>query len=115
MSALRAVELGGGPSSDPVVARLDDLLAELAAWVADGRPVSDADRIDRLDRLTRVRAAVAAAETAEMVRFAQSQTAQQMAADVHPERIGRGIADQIALACRVSPFEGSRRLGVARA
>ena len=50
-----------------------------------------------------------------MVRFAQSQAAQQLAADVHPKQIGRGIADQIALACRVSPFEGSRRLGVARA
>jgi hypothetical protein len=41
------------PSSDAVVARLDDLLAELAAVVADGSPVGDADRIDRLDRLER--------------------------------------------------------------
>ena len=97
------------------MARLDGLLAELAAVVADRRPVADADRIDRLDRLERVRAAVAAAQTAEMVRFAQSQIAQQLAAGVHPKRIGRGIADQIALACRVSPLEGSRRLGVARA
>ena len=90
-------------------------MGELAAVVTDHRPVADADRIDRLDRLERIRAAVAAVQTAEMVRFAQSQTAQQLAADVHPKRIGRGIADQIALACRVSPFEGSRRLGVARA
>ena len=115
MSVLQAVEPAEARSSDPVVARLDDLLGELAAVVTDHRPVADADRIDRLDRLERVRAVVAAAQTAEMVRFAQSQTAQQLAADVHPKRIGRGIADQIALACRVSPFEGSRRLGVARA
>jgi hypothetical protein len=73
------------------------------------------DRIDRLDRLERARTAIAAAQTAEMVRFARSQVAQQLAADVHPKRIGQGIADQIALACRVSPWEGSRRLGVARA
>jgi uncharacterized protein DUF222 len=112
MSGLRVVE---PPSSDAVVARLDDLLAELAEMVADGSPVSDADRIDRLDRLERARAAIAAVQAAEMVRFAQSQVAQQLAADVHPKRIGQGTADQIALACRVSPWEGSRRLGVARA
>jgi hypothetical protein len=34
---------------------------------------------------------------------------------VHPKAIGRGVADQVALACRISPFAGSRRLGVARA
>jgi len=115
MAALRVVEPGEARSSDPVVSRLDELLAELAAIVADGAPVADADRIDRLDRLERVRAAVAAVQMAEMVRFAQSQTVRQLAADVHPQRIGRGIADQIALACRVALFEGSRRLGVARA
>ena len=78
-------------------------------------PVSDAARIDRLDRLERLRAATAAVQVAEMVRFARSQAAEQMAAGVHPKKLGRGIADQIALACRVSPWEGSRRLGVARA
>ena len=115
MSVLRVVEPVESPSSDAVVARLDDLLDELTAVVADDSPVPDADRIDRLDRLERVRAAIAAVQTAEMVRFAQSQVAQQLAADVHPKRIGQGIADQIALACRVSPWEGSRRLGTARA
>jgi hypothetical protein len=49
------------------------------------------------------------------VRFAESQVEQQIAAEVHPRVIGRGIADQIALACQVSPTEGSRRLGIARA
>jgi len=29
--------------------------------------------------------------------------------------VGRGIADQVALACKVCPSEGSRRLGFARA
>ena len=32
----------------------------------------------------------------------------------HPRAVGRGIADQIALACRVAPSEGSRRLHIAR-
>ena len=114
MTALRVVE-PATPLSDPVVAQLDDLLAEFATVVADGTPVSDAVRIDRLDRLERLRAATAAVQVAEMVRFARSQAAEQMAAGVHPKKLGKGIADQIALACRVSPWEGSRRLGTARA
>jgi hypothetical protein len=51
-----------------------------------------------------------------MVGFARSQVAaQQQAVLADPRAVGRGIADQIALACHVSPSEGSRRLGVARA
>ena len=53
---------------------------------------------------------MAALQAAESVRFAESQVEQQLAAGVHPRVIGRGIADQIALACRVSPTRGSRRL-----
>jgi hypothetical protein len=34
---------------------------------------------------------------------------------VHPDKIGRGIADQLGLACQVSGFEAARRLGMARA
>jgi Domain of unknown function (DUF222) len=97
------------------VARLDAVLAELAGAVADCGEVSDADRIDRIARLERLRAVTAALQAAECVRFARSQTARQMAADTHPAQIGRGIADQIALACRISPVAGSRRLGTARA
>ena len=114
MSALQVV-LDEGSGSDPLVARLDRLLAELGAAVADCSPASDADRIDRIARLERLRAVTAALQAAECVRFAQSQVAAQMAAQVHPAAIGRGIADQIALACKLSPFAGSRRLGVARA
>ena len=65
--------------------------------------------------MEQLRAATAGLQMAESVRFAQSQVTEQMAADVHPERIGRGIADQLGLACRVSPVAGARRLGVARA
>ena len=109
------------PPVDPPCARLDGMLSELAEGVAacvdlrNAGEVSDAERIDRIARLERLKAAAAAWQAAESVRFAQSQMAQQMAADVHPKAIGRGIADQLALACRVSPSEGSRRLGVARA
>jgi hypothetical protein len=56
-----------------MVARLDQVLAELAAAVADCTPVADAARIDRIARLEQLRAATAALQIAESVRFAQSQ------------------------------------------
>ena len=71
------------------------MLADLAAAVADTTPASDADRIDRIARLEKLRAATAAVQAAESVRFAQSQVAEQLAAEVHPEKIGRGVAEQI--------------------
>jgi hypothetical protein len=114
MSAVQVVE-ADQPTIDPLVARLDGLLAELGAAVADCSLASDAARIDRIARLEKLRAVTAALQAAECVRFAQSQVAVQLAAKVDPETIGRGIADQIALACKLSPYAGSRRLGVARA
>jgi hypothetical protein len=114
MSAVQVVE-AEDPAADPLVARLDMLLAELGAAVADCTLASDAARIDRIARLEQLRAVTAALQTAECVRFAQSQVAEQLAAKVHPATIGRRIADQIALACKLSPFAGSRRLCVARA
>ena len=115
-----APEIASSPV-DPLCVRLDKMLAELAEAVAacaqlrDAGAVSDAERIDRIARLERLKAAAAALQAAESVRFAQSQVEQQIAAEVHPTAIGRGIGDQLGLACKVSPSEGSRRLGVARA
>jgi len=66
--------------------------------------------------LERIQAAAAATQAALMIGFARSQVeAQQQAVLADPRAVGRGIADQLALACRVSPSEGSRRLGMARA
>jgi Domain of unknown function (DUF222) len=94
---------------------LDQMLAELAAAVIDTTAASDADRIERIARLEKLRAATAAVQAAESVRFAQSQVAEQLAAEVHPTTIGRGIAEQIGLACRISPVSAARRLNTARA
>ena len=66
-------------------------------------------------RLEKLRAVTAAVQAAESVKFAQSQVAEQLAADVHPDAIGRGIAEQIGLACRISPSVAARRLSTARA
>ena len=100
MSAIQAE-----PSSDGLVVRLDEMLADLAAAVTNTTPASDADRIDRIARLEKLRAATAALQAAESVRFAQSQVAEQLAAEMHPTQIGRGIAEQIGLACRIGPSD----------
>ena len=100
MSALQSEPM----SSDALVVRLDQMLADLADAVADNSTTtSDAARVDRIGRLEKLRAVTAALQAAESVRFAQSQVAEQLAADVHPDAIGRGIAEQIGLACRLSP------------
>jgi hypothetical protein len=118
-----AVTVVPDPASDlvdPQAGWLDDVLDGLAEGVAecagedDSSEVPDAARIDRIARLEKIKAAAAALQLAESVRFAQSQAEQQLAADVHPDKIGRGIADQLGLACRVSGWEAARRLGVAR-
>ena len=111
MSAVQAEP----PAPDGLVGRLDEMLVELADAVADSSPASDADRIDRIARLEKLRAATAALQAAESVRFAQSQVAEQLTAQVHPTKIGRGIAEQIGLACHISPVTAARRLNTARA
>jgi hypothetical protein len=120
-----AVALVPEPASDlvndPQTEWLDDVFGCLAEGVAacasrgNAGGVPDAVRIDRIARLEKIKAAAAALQAAESVRFAQSQAEVQLAADVHPDKIGRGIANQLGLACKVSGFEAARRLGVARA
>jgi hypothetical protein len=111
--------------SEAAVAAADEVTAELAAVLGrlgaladgpEGDGATDADRIDRITLLERIRSAAAATQYAEMVRFGRSQVEKQIAdGTLDPTAVGRGIGDQIALACRVSPFTGSRRLGMARA
>jgi hypothetical protein len=97
MTAVAVLEPVCG-SADPLTGWLDDVLGQLGATVADAGEVSDATRINRITRLEKLRAVTAAAQAAECVRFAQSQIHEQLAHNVHPEAIGRGIAGQIGLA-----------------
>ena len=123
MTALRVVEPSAEdvPHStlpapkDPLVLRVNAMMAELREAAFDPTWVSDADRIDRIAAMEQLRSGLAGLQMAESVRFARSQVERQLAADVHPERIGRGIAAQIGLACHISPWAAARRLGVARA
>jgi hypothetical protein len=105
--------------SDAVTAELAAMLSRLGELAAGdtataGDPTSDAARIDRIAALERIKAVAAAAQGAQIVRFARSQVDAHVSARVDPQAVGRGIAEQIALACAVSPSEGARRLGVAR-
>jgi hypothetical protein len=104
------------PADAEVCPRLSAILGwltELAGRSKVPPQVSDRERIDRTALMERLKSAAAAVPAAEMVRFGVSPVALQRA-DVDPRAVGRGIADQIALACKVSPTEGSRRLATAR-
>ena len=118
MSAAAVIEADVPTAPDAVVSRLQDTLTWLRGLVPapddTGEPVTDADRIDRIAVLERLQASLEAVKAVEMVAFARSQSAEQIALGVHPRAVGRGIADQIALACRVAPSEGTRRLHTAR-
>ncbi|WP_300008710.1 DUF222 domain-containing protein [Pseudonocardia sp.] len=117
MTAAVASEVGDTSSpADAMVDELSAMLARLGTLAACDAHTDDAARIDRIALLERVKAAAAAAQHEQMVAFARSQVELQQEQVLRdPRAVGRGIADQIALACHVSPGEGSRRLGIARA
>ena len=71
--------------------------------------------VDELAVLERLRAAVVALQAATVVRFARARVEREPARDVHPRDVGRGVVEEVGLACRVSPSAAARRLGSARA
>ncbi|MDO5504211.1 MAG: HNH endonuclease, partial [Actinomycetia bacterium] len=90
-------------------------LRRLVARLSVPSPVgSDAERIDRIRALEELKNAAAAAQARESVAFDASQREGQRLAGVPEGRVGRGVADQVALARRVSPHQGSRLLGLAK-
>ena len=116
--ALRVVETV--EETDAVCAFLASALDEVGVLVGDRQAgvddeVSESVRVDRLRAWERLAAAVAAGEASEVVGLARAQAERQLAEDVHPRDIGRGLAEEIGLACRVSPTVAARRLGSARA
>ncbi len=73
--------------------------------------VSDAERIERIRLLEELKSAAAAAQARETAAFAVSQRDQQIAAGIPAVRASRGIAAQIGLAKRMSPFHATRYTG----
>ena len=100
------------------MAEIAALVTRLGMLAAEPAPGSYADRIDRIATFEQLRGALAAAQQAEMVAFARSQVDTHIAHSAEhaldPRAVGRGIGDQIGLACHTSPFHGSRRLTIAR-
>ena len=92
---------------------------EIAAFIARlgvGSPAGgDGERVDRIGVLEGLKAAAAAAQARDLVAFADSQVEDQAARGVRARDRGVGIASQVGLACRQSPYRGSRMLATARA
>jgi hypothetical protein len=108
MTAAIADEPSGTAVPDSVTAGLAGVLGWIGGLV--DRPVrvgvalvEDGVRIDRIAVAEQLKAALEALQAVEMVAFARSQVAEQRSVDVDPRRVGRRIADQIALACKATP------------
>ncbi len=108
---MSAVEAPCISQAGPTVEELTALVARLSRPSPAG---GDAERIDRIVLLDMVQAAVAAASNVEITAFADSQLEQQRAAGISSRRFGQGIAEQIALARKVSPATGARQITRAR-
>lgn len=74
-----------------------------------------AELIDQISRLEELKGAAAAAQARATAVLAARQCAERRAAGVSAEDAGKGIAAQIALARRESPYLGARHLGLAEA
>lgn len=117
MSAAPILEAPERAVDEFMVQPLQQIGRWLASWVADrdtDESASQAIRIDRIAELERLQASLEAVKNVEIVAFARSRAVEQIAAGAHPRKAEAGIADEIALAGRVSPSEGSRRLHVAK-
>lgn len=115
MSAALVDEPTGVVECDEVTLQLEEQLGWIGGLVtAAALAADDAARVDRIALCERLQAALEALKASETVAFARSQAIEQTRLGVHPRAVERGIAEQIALACRTSPSEGSRRLRMAR-
>src|SRR5438270_1289806 len=87
-------------------------ISRIAGLLAQAGPdPEDPARIERIAALETLIAAAAAARALDTAAFVASQRAVQAGAGVPPERVGRGIAEQVALARRISPHRAGRYVG----
>ena len=91
----------------------------LAAWVGRlsriDRVVDDRERIEQIRALEELKSAAAAAQAVATADLVTSQQARQRLAGTPRQDLGRGVAAQVALARRDSPYQGSRHVGLAQA
>jgi len=87
-------------------------LAELGRTLgALDQAVEDDVRVDRIRALEKLRGVLAAAQARETVALADSQRATAQARGVPADRAGRGVAAQVGLARRISPYRAGRYVG----
>lgn len=84
---------------------LRELVRDLGALPS---AADDADRIDQIAALDEIKAAAAAAHATLISDFHDSQVALQRMQGVSARRLGGGVAEQVALARKVSPTTGRR-------
>lgn len=118
--ALALIETDEGVRLHATTAALSTMLVQLAEASADASggvddDASEADLVDQVGLLERLRSAVAAAQAAVTMRLARARVGQETVERRKPEAVGRGLAEEIGLACRISPTAAARRLGAARA
>ena len=97
--------------SDAEVAALAGLVRAVQDLPTAG---DDAARIDQIRLLEQLRSVTAAVQARITATFVDSQRQSQLDAGVPAERAERGIAAQVGLARKVSPFQAQRYVGWAK-
>jgi hypothetical protein len=93
----------------------DSVLPRLIRTLADFDPgADDAVRVDAIRQLEELKSAAASVQARITAEFATSQREANVIAGMPAERAERGIASQVALAKRTSPFHARRYLGWAK-
>lgn len=104
---------GAALPAGPDGATLERWIQELAD--VDGARITDAEAIDHVNTLERIKSAAAATQARITVAFDRSRRDLEEAQGVAPDKRGRGVAQQVALARQDSPVKGGRHLGLANA
>jgi hypothetical protein len=99
--------------SSNLTSSLIELKAQLLGYehAHSDQQASDAERIDQLRLTEEIKGVLAAVQARVTTAFTASQRADQRANGVPAERVGRGVAAQVGLARRISPFEATRYVG----
>ena len=100
-----------GPAERLSTRELAALIGRLAGTSTD---LPDSERVDLISACESLKSAAAALQVRVTAAFADSQRVQQEAAGVRYERIGQGIAAQVALARRESPARAVKYVGWAK-
>lgn len=92
-----------------------DELRGLVARIGGSDPATDpAAGIERIRALEELKGAIAAAQARQTVAFEAARRAEHEAAELRANQIGKGIALEVALARRESPYRARLQLGWSR-